>query len=194
MTDDRRAVLEGIAFGDDARITPGDRLAAIRELRERYPEPAYESPPDLAAMSAEELDERMDAELSADLPQLVARELDGAKLKGVAAETWAAMPKTAAAFAAQVERRAEARARELADADRIEREVEAEAQERAEKMYRERAFSVVLDEDATKAEAGTESPANSAARAPGLPPGLTEADLARGWPERKRRGIRRGPR
>jgi hypothetical protein len=34
MSDDRRAVLEGIAYGGDPRVTPGDRLKALQELRE----------------------------------------------------------------------------------------------------------------------------------------------------------------
>lgn len=37
MPDDRRAVLEGIAHGDDARITPGDRLRALEQLRQLDP-------------------------------------------------------------------------------------------------------------------------------------------------------------
>jgi hypothetical protein len=34
MTDDRRAVLEAIAYGDDPRLTPADRLRALEHLRE----------------------------------------------------------------------------------------------------------------------------------------------------------------
>jgi hypothetical protein len=32
--EDRRAVLESIAYGNDARVTPGDRLRALEQLRD----------------------------------------------------------------------------------------------------------------------------------------------------------------
>ncbi len=34
MSDDLRAVLQSVAFGVDGRITPGDRMRAIEQLRE----------------------------------------------------------------------------------------------------------------------------------------------------------------
>jgi hypothetical protein len=38
MTDDRRAVLEALAYGSDPRIAPGDRMRALELLREHEPQ------------------------------------------------------------------------------------------------------------------------------------------------------------
>jgi hypothetical protein len=92
VTDDRRAVLEAIAFGDDHRVTPSDRLRALEHLARMEdsepPNARYSS--ELAALEGEELDRHLDAllaeQIAADifgeakqwptLAQLVQREID----------------------------------------------------------------------------------------------------------------------
>jgi hypothetical protein len=92
MTDDHRAVLEAIAFGDDHRVTPSDRLRALEHLSRIDEAEAstagYSS--ELAALEREELDRHLDAllaeQIAADifgeakqwptLAQLVQREID----------------------------------------------------------------------------------------------------------------------
>ncbi len=58
MKDDKRAVLEGIAFGDDPKVTPADRLRALEQLRELEHGPdqaTIEIAREVAAMSEAEL-------------------------------------------------------------------------------------------------------------------------------------------
>jgi hypothetical protein len=92
MTEDVRAVLEAIAFGDDGRVTPSDRLRALEHLSrmepDQQPDGSYSS--ELAALEGEELDRHLDAllaeQIAADifgeakqwptLAQLVQREID----------------------------------------------------------------------------------------------------------------------
>jgi hypothetical protein len=92
MTHDHRAVLEAIAYGDDPRVTPSDRLRALEHLARMEdsepPNARYSS--ELAALEGEELDRHLDAllaeQIAADifgeakqwptLAQLVQREID----------------------------------------------------------------------------------------------------------------------
>ena len=66
MTEDVRAVLEAIAFGDDGRVTPSDRLRALEHLSRmepgEHPEGSYSS--ELAALEGDELDRHLDALLA----------------------------------------------------------------------------------------------------------------------------------
>jgi hypothetical protein len=64
MTEDVRAVLEAIAFGDDGRVTPSDRLRALEHLSRmgQQPDGSYSS--ELAALEGEELDRHLDALLA----------------------------------------------------------------------------------------------------------------------------------
>jgi len=59
VSQDRRAVLEGIAFGGDPAITPGDRLRALEQL-ERLPGGGAHDPYGLAHLTGEELDKELE--------------------------------------------------------------------------------------------------------------------------------------
>jgi hypothetical protein len=125
MTDDHRAVLEAIVYGDDPRVTPSDRLRALEHLARmedgQAPNVGYSS--ELAALEGEELDRHLDALLSeqiaADifgearrwpvLAQLVQREVDG-RARTLAKELHVAQVE------AEVERRVEERLCQLASA------------------------------------------------------------------------------
>jgi hypothetical protein len=62
MPEDRRAVLEAIAFGSDREVKPVDRLRALELLRELDGEPEPElRDHDLSGMSGEVLDAHLDA-------------------------------------------------------------------------------------------------------------------------------------
>lgn len=125
--DDRRALLESIAFGDDPELRPADRLRALDLLGAFEPDGGPRGHAGLraqfAAMSDTEIDALHDEMLAADLEQ------------GPVA---ARMPLTAEVLERWVAERAEVRARELADADRLEREVERRAHELAERLYVQR--------------------------------------------------------
>jgi hypothetical protein len=116
---DVRSVLEGIAYGKDERITPGDRLRAVEQLRELHPTPspsAYER----------EIREWDTATLDRELDELCAEEIADA--------VWAedgSWPRLATLLRAKIEERA----RELADAGRIEAEIERLATERARWLF-----------------------------------------------------------
>jgi hypothetical protein len=66
MAEDARAVLEAIAFGDDGRVTPSDRLRALEHLSRMepnaQPDAGYSS--ELAALEGEELDLHLDVLLA----------------------------------------------------------------------------------------------------------------------------------
>ena len=170
------AVFEGIVYGDDARITPHDRLQAAQQLRDLT---SGESDPDLRGLlgqlSAAELDAEWDRYMGTEIVR-----------KALAGEE-ATYPLMAAAIRKAVAERAELRARELADADRIEREIEERAHRLAEELYRERSFQLVRVTDASRPSDPPaqppgrveESAAPQASTAP--PPGV---DLSRGWPRR----------
>jgi hypothetical protein len=75
MTEDVRAVLEAIAFGDDGRVTPSDRLRALEHLSRmepgQQPDGSYSS--ELAALEGEELDRHLDALLAEQIAADVSR-------------------------------------------------------------------------------------------------------------------------
>ncbi len=143
MNDDRRALLEALAFGDDPKVTPSDRLRALELLRAEH---GGQGRPDFSDLTDAELDAAEDADLSAALVDLLRQELDGIEPPHLTAELFpAGLPLTVAALAAELQRRAEARARELADSERLDAEVERRARELAERMYQDRAFRIVHD-------------------------------------------------
>jgi hypothetical protein len=69
-SDDKRALLEAIAYGDDARVTPGDRLRALEQL-DALGDPAPALRAELAAASDEEVDRLWDAHLAHEAPLLL---------------------------------------------------------------------------------------------------------------------------
>ena len=174
MAEDTQAVLLGIVYGDDERISPADRVRAA-ELLERT---SGEGEPTVRGV----LRSMSDAEVAAAWDHHFAGELRGL-LRGEAKD----MPHTAEVLRELIEARAEERARELADADRIEREIEERANQRAEELYRERSFQLVRVTDASRPSDPPaqppgrveESAAPQASTAP--PPGM---DLRAGWPRR----------
>jgi hypothetical protein len=201
LIDDLRAVLEGIVYAEDPKITAADRVRAIGELRElNRLSPPLDFRAEVAALSDEQVDAWLDHFGAWDAGEL----LDGI---GEAAER---MPHTSQRLRAEldlrVEVRAEAIARRLADADRIEAEVERRARELADGRYIHDGLQRLQDSLGGRdgLEPAPESPGPSGGRpaagnAPtgGVrpldpPPGI---DLSRGWPERDgRRGLRRGHR
>ena len=66
MTDDRRATLEAIAYGTDARISPSDRVRAIEQLG-HLPTPAYER----EQLSPEQVIEELES-LAETVPRMLA--------------------------------------------------------------------------------------------------------------------------
>lgn len=118
MTDDLRdlrAVLEGIAYSDDPRVQPGDRLRAAERLLELAPTNAS----DAILEHVLSLD---DHAVNAELDDLIAAEVAAAITANDG--TW---PTLAAALRPVVEERA----RQLSNRDDIEREIEQKATARA---------------------------------------------------------------
>jgi hypothetical protein len=116
---DVRSVLEGIAYGRDERITPGDRLRAVEQLRELAPERPLSD-------YEREIREWDEGTLNREVDDLCAEEIADA--------VWAedgSWPRLAALLRAKVEERA----RELADAGRIEAEIERLATKRARWLF-----------------------------------------------------------
>lgn len=113
MRDDLRALLEGIAYGDDPKITPGDRLRAAEQMLQLEDEAGGALLREVLALSADAVQAEYDLYVAQhELPRLVHG--------GAVDQRW---PMCALALQLAVEERAEVRARELADADRLEREV-----------------------------------------------------------------------
>ena len=105
VTHDRRAVLESIAYGDDAGVRAADRLRAIEMLRELdAAEPDHQAPSELAELRDAELDRYLDA--------LLAEEI-AADVLGPG-ERW---PTLAAALRVEIERRADERVRQAVARD-----------------------------------------------------------------------------
>ena len=189
---DRHAVLESLAFGNDPRLTPRDRLDALAQLAQLDP-PERSFHAEIAALDGPELDRAYDGFLCEELTALLDRE----------PEAVARMPATAERLKDALDERAEARARELADVKRIEAEIERRAEERARHLYTSRAFQVVRTEpgapqSAETAPAGSEAPPAAATpraaredAAAGLPPGLNREDLERPWRNGRRGGLLR---
>lgn len=118
MSEDRRAVLEAIAFGEDGRVTPSDRLRAIEHLsrlEEALPQPNTYAP-ELAALEGEELDRHLDALLA----DQIAADIFGE------AKQW---PTLAHLVQTEFERRAGSLAEER-QLDQVEVEIERRVEER----------------------------------------------------------------
>jgi hypothetical protein len=130
MTEDVRAVLEAIAFGDDGRVTPSDGLRALEHLSRmepgQQPDASYSS--ELAALEGEELDRRLDALVG----EQIAVDLFGE------AKRW---PVLAQLVLREVERRADSLAQEL-HLDQVEVEIERRVDERMSQL----ATSAPVDE------------------------------------------------
>jgi hypothetical protein len=118
MTEDVRAVLEAIAFGDDGRVTPSDRLRALEHLSRMEPgqqaDGSYSS--ELAALEGDELDRHLDALLA----EQIAADVFGE------AKRW---PTLAHLVGQEVEGRAQSRAKQL-DVAQVEAEIERRVEER----------------------------------------------------------------
>jgi hypothetical protein len=118
MTEDVRAVLEAIAFGDDGRVTPSDRLRALEHLSRmepgEQPDGSYSS--ELAALEGEELDPHLDALLA----EQIAADVFGE------GKHW---PTLARLVGQEVEDRVRTRAEEL-HLDQVEAEIERRVEER----------------------------------------------------------------
>jgi hypothetical protein len=117
--DDRRALLESIAFGADPSIKPGDRLRALELLDGlAVGDDEIDFHSDLANLSGEQLDRELDAALG---PAAVADALgEGTRFPVMAGLIRAAV---------------EDRARELADRDAIDHEIEERARALAGTIY-----------------------------------------------------------
>jgi hypothetical protein len=122
VAEDHRAVLEAIAFGDDHRVTPSDRLRALEHLARMEPgeqtEGSYSS--ELAALEGEELDRHLDALLA----EQIAADVFGE------AKRW---PTLAHLVGQEVEGRAEALA-QLLHLDQVEVEIERRVEERMSQL------------------------------------------------------------
>ncbi len=60
MSEDRRAVLEGVAYGSDPKVTPADRLRALDMLAQLPGGGAAHDPYGLAHLTGEELDRELE--------------------------------------------------------------------------------------------------------------------------------------
>jgi hypothetical protein len=175
--DDARAVLEALAFGTDARLTPADRLRAIEQLN-ALDAPAR--PDDLARMPLDDLERENDSLQAGIIAALFSGSVDVAER----------YPQTAKLIECEVERRVQARQDVQAMEAEIERLAEEKAGKLADAMYGERMRTPKRSQtaqDGEKAEAEAEESSDtrdaptSAQKGPGLPDGLTQADLERGW-------------
>jgi hypothetical protein len=153
MTHDHRAVLEAIAYGDDPRVTPSDRLRALEHLSRmepgQQPDGSYSS--ELASLEGEELDRRLDALLA----EQIAADVLGAR------ERWPVLGQL-------VDREVERRARKLAKDIHV-AQVEAEIAGRVE----ERLAEVAAREQVEKGTPERPLPPTA------TPAGVS---LERGWP------------
>jgi len=168
-----RVLLESIAYGDDPKVTPADRLRALEQLQRLQPDTELR---------------QLVAQLS---PQEVAHEWDaycGADVVQDALNNEEAYPHLYAAIRKAVQAEAVAVARQLADADRLEAEVAAAAERRAEQIAQEGGLRLVRPPDdaaaepepadhLTEARAGRERPRETPTEPP---PGLTWDDVQ--WP------------
>src|SRR3712207_870928 len=150
MDAERRAVLEGIAFGDAA--SPGERLRALELLREDGGEhSACRCFAEVHDWPEEELAKWEDLHLAAVVEGVVAGDDD----------VIAAYPTVVATLTHAFEQRV----RESVDADRIEREIDRLAQERAEAFYVTRGIQAAT-EAANASWADPEPPAVPGASEP----------------------------
>jgi hypothetical protein len=132
MSDDRRAVIEGIVYGDDPRVTPGERLRALELLADL--DRAEVTPSAHIAAELETLDDEQLEENRA-LDELFLYLTVSGLLRGdehsptdeISEEQWQTMRR-------DLDAQIQAKAREI-------RQPEIEA--RARKLYEERHFRVI---------------------------------------------------
>lgn len=166
---DLRAVLEGIVYGDDPKITPADRLKAAEQLRDLQQTTWPTVQQLIDAMPPEEISAMWDKHR-------------GAAMVSEALEGRSPYPRFTEALTAAVILKADALARVLADAERIDAEVERRAQEGAELLYRTRAFNTVV---ATDSDAAADDVPAQPDEPNVAPPGLSVADVQRPWQGRR---------
>jgi hypothetical protein len=131
-TDDVRAVLEAVAFGDDPRVTPGERLRAAEQLTAMSPPQVETFGELLQAMPAQAVVREADAFLGEDEAQrLLAGDPD--------------RPVLSAALQRAVEERAQALLVERVGD--VEAEIERRANELAAQLYEARAFRLAQAHD-----------------------------------------------
>jgi hypothetical protein len=152
--DDLQALLEGIAYGEDPKITPGDRLRAAEQLRQ-LPDPEREGIRGLLA----------------DVPLAVAlQEADLHLGEQTAARLLAGDPDQPVLSAA-LQRAVDDRAQQLlvAKLGDVEREIARRANDRAQQLYDERAFKLVQAQDADAATTAPTAPTTQP-QGPQVPP------------------------
>jgi hypothetical protein len=133
MSDDRRAVIEGIVYGDDPRVTPGERLRALELLADL--DRAEVTPSAHIAAELETLDDEQLEEKARALDELFLYLTVSGLLRGdehsptdeISEEQWQTMRR-------DLDAQIQAKAREI-------RQPEIEA--RARKLYEERHFRVI---------------------------------------------------
>jgi hypothetical protein len=167
-TDDVRAVLEAVAFGDDPRVTPGERLRAAEQLTAMSPPQVETFGELLQAMPAQAVVREADAFLGEDEAQrLLAGDPD--------------RPVLSAALQRAVEERAQALLVERVGD--VEAEIERRANERATQLYEARAFRLAQAHDSAQAATGDAYSAATPEAQPAAPaqplqppPGLSRDD------------------
>lgn len=190
MNDRKRAALEAIAY-DDA-TSPADRLRALEMLGEQAGRPFL---PEVENVAPEEMaeEQRVLSEPIRMTPRAFAKALRAWQAKG-GDPARLLRYLDADDLERQIERAAQARAREIADPARV----EARAEELAAAKYRGRAFAAVATDDAAAVEStgvpgggngpdgAREAGSVRETRSLGVPEGI---DPAAGW-GRSRRGFR----
>lgn len=159
---DLRALLESIAYGDDSKLTPTDRLRAAELLAAQRVNERRAVDVELAGLDAEDIDRELDGALLVDVCRAV---LEDREVLGVRAEDW---PQTAHYLRGEVERQV---ALGIAGASKRQKAIEARAREIAESLNSEAATqarsSIEADGPAEAREAVRE-PENPAEDYPGL--------------------------
>ncbi len=180
MTSDLRPVLEAVIFAED--VTPGERLKAIEQLRQLDGEhicprcAVFDPPPDPDGFW-----EHTDDLLSSLVPFLDAR-------------GQARMPLTSRRMLEIVERETDVRARVISDASRIEAEIERRAEDKARELYEARSFQLVSSSESSESIEQSDSPPGPqlvATTEEACPETVSRPDTTLGWPSRERSGIRR---
>lgn len=169
MSEDRRAVLEGVAYGSDPKVTPADRLRALDMLAQLPGGGAAHDPYGLAHLTGEELDRELagffagptDAQVEAMVRHRAARLVEES-------QEWA-----------EVERRVNERARRLAAGLYVDGGLAA-AQAAASAEDGVTGAPGRGDGQAQPGQAG-ESEKPPAFTADDLPEGISFADLQRGF-------------
>jgi hypothetical protein len=165
MSDNRRALLRGIAYSSDPGVSARDRLEALARLDALGSDDFADIPPEVRALNDAFLDEELD------------RDLAGLIFDAVVNDT-GSWPILSSMLRAEVERRAD----EISDTARIKREIA----ERVEVEVGRRVQMYVAAEIAIHETAPAEgtSATDESTEAPRLPDGI---DPWRGWPNRRKR-------